>query len=247
MLVVTGPLGARRQRRHVARVLRVRAVVAERAAGPVPYAHGRRHRRRRSGLPDALWRRDLPARRHRADVVVPVVGDTLDEPNETFHLALGPVTDGTAGAASSLAIVLDDDGGAITLGRAHARHRAPSVPDAAGSDALRPVPAGPLVLGGRAGRGLGRPRRRCHGARAGAPGRGPLDGRTGVGARGRRRSRGACAGRTAPAQPQGQYVRVRATGCTTAAGRTTSTACARTRRRCASRGSTPPAARRRRS
>jgi hypothetical protein len=64
-------------------------------------------------------------------VQVPVVGDTLDEPNESFHLILGPVTDATA-SASSPAVVLDDDRGAFALaelGHGAARR---AVPDGAG-------------------------------------------------------------------------------------------------------------------
>jgi predicted outer membrane repeat protein len=48
-------------------------------------------------------------------VNVPVIGDVLDEPNETFYLSLGPVTDATPVASSIQATIQDDDGSAITL------------------------------------------------------------------------------------------------------------------------------------
>jgi hypothetical protein len=48
-------------------------------------------------------------------VAVPVIGDVLDEPKETFHLALFSVTDATAAAASVAAEIDDDDGGAFSL------------------------------------------------------------------------------------------------------------------------------------
>lgn len=48
-------------------------------------------------------------------VNVPVVGDALDEPNETFYLSLGQVTDATPASAAIQGTIRDDDGGAIVL------------------------------------------------------------------------------------------------------------------------------------
>ncbi len=48
-------------------------------------------------------------------VNVPVVGDVLDEPNETFYLALGPLVDATAASATIPATIQDDDGAVIAL------------------------------------------------------------------------------------------------------------------------------------
>jgi len=48
-------------------------------------------------------------------VNVPVIGDVLDETNETFHLNLHSPVEATIGAESSVARILDDDGVAIEL------------------------------------------------------------------------------------------------------------------------------------
>ena len=150
-------------------------------------------------------------------VVVPVVGDTLDEPNETFHLGLGPVIDGTASAASSLATVVDDDGGAITLVElAHGVERR-AVPDAAGSNLFvlsQPAfSSWEIVLdeaSGDLGAGAAGPALERLAAdlstvvQTSAP----------VGAGFARSLRW----QNSAGQPQGEYVRVRATGCTTACG-----------------------------
>jgi hypothetical protein len=49
------------------------------------------------------------------DLDVPVVGDVLDEPNERFHLLLGPVVDGVPSVDSVPATIQDDDGGMVSL------------------------------------------------------------------------------------------------------------------------------------
>ena len=46
---------------------------------------------------------------------MPVIGDVLDEPNETFYLALGPVIDATPVAPTIPALIRDDDGATIAL------------------------------------------------------------------------------------------------------------------------------------
>jgi hypothetical protein len=48
-------------------------------------------------------------------VNVPVLGDVLDEPNETFYLALGPVIDATPVSPIVPALIRDDDGATIAL------------------------------------------------------------------------------------------------------------------------------------
>jgi uncharacterized repeat protein (TIGR01451 family) len=48
-------------------------------------------------------------------VVVPVLGDTADEPNETFQLALADPVDALPGSGAGTGRILDDDGAAITL------------------------------------------------------------------------------------------------------------------------------------
>jgi predicted outer membrane repeat protein len=48
-------------------------------------------------------------------VNVPVIGDVLDEPNETFYLALGPVSDATPVSTTIPGIIRDDDGTTIAL------------------------------------------------------------------------------------------------------------------------------------
>jgi hypothetical protein len=48
-------------------------------------------------------------------VNVPVIGDVLDEPNETFYLSIGPVVDATPASGAIAAVILDDDGGPIAL------------------------------------------------------------------------------------------------------------------------------------
>ena len=48
-------------------------------------------------------------------VNVPVIGDLLDEPNETFYLNLGPVIDARPASSAIRATIVDDDGGVIAL------------------------------------------------------------------------------------------------------------------------------------
>lgn len=48
-------------------------------------------------------------------VTVPVVGDTLDEPNEWFHLGLFAAVDATAATTSVPGGIRDDDGGVLAL------------------------------------------------------------------------------------------------------------------------------------
>jgi hypothetical protein len=150
-------------------------------------------------------------------VVVPVVGDTLDEPNETFHLGLGPATDATVSAASSLATVVDDDGGAITLVELSHGVSRRSVPDAAGSTLFvlsQPAWSSWEIVLDEASGDLG--------AGAGGPALERLapDLSTVLQA-----SASAGAGfarslrwQNSAGQPHGEYVRVRATGCTTTCG-----------------------------
>ncbi len=57
----------------------------------------------------------LPSGTTGQSVNVPVVGDVLDEPNETFYLALGPVVDATPAASTVPATIQDDDGASIAL------------------------------------------------------------------------------------------------------------------------------------
>lgn len=150
-------------------------------------------------------------------VAVPVVGDVIDEPNETFHLLLGPVTDGTVSAWSSAATVLDDDGAAVALAElVHGASRR-AVPDASGESLFvmaQPAWSSWEVVVDEASGDLG------------AGGEGPALERlaadlsavvqssspAGAGfARSLRWQNSASA-------PQDGYVRVRATGCTTACG-----------------------------
>jgi hypothetical protein len=151
------------------------------------------------------------------NVAVPVVGDTLDEPNESFHLGLGPVTDATAGALSTIAGILDDDGVAITLDElAHGATRR-AVPGAGGSTLfVLPQPARSsweVVLdeaSGDLGAGASGPALERLAAdlstvlQASAPA-GVAFART-------------LRWQNSTALPRDEYVRVRATGCTTACG-----------------------------
>jgi hypothetical protein len=149
-------------------------------------------------------------------VPVPVVGDTLDEPNETFHLGLGPVIDATASTASP-AMIADDDRGGIALAElAHGAVRQ-AVPDGTGSTlfvlAQAAYSSWEVVLDEASG-DLGA------GASGPALERLAADLSTVVQA-----SSPAGAGfarslrwQNSAALPQDGYVRVRATGCTTACG-----------------------------
>jgi hypothetical protein len=58
-----------------------------------------------------------------ANVVVNVLGDTQDEPDEIFYLNLTGVTDGAIGKPASGARIRDDDGGVIRLGELGHGHR----------------------------------------------------------------------------------------------------------------------------
>jgi hypothetical protein len=48
-------------------------------------------------------------------VNVPVIGDVVDEPHETFYLSLGQVADATPATSAIHATIVDDDGGPFSL------------------------------------------------------------------------------------------------------------------------------------
>jgi hypothetical protein len=57
----------------------------------------------------------FPAGTTGQSVNVPVTGDVLDEPNETFYLSLGQVADATPASGTIRATIQDDDGGVFSL------------------------------------------------------------------------------------------------------------------------------------
>lgn len=50
-----------------------------------------------------------------ADITVPVIGDLLDEPNEHFTVILSNPVDGQAGDTEAQGVIVDNDGGTLTL------------------------------------------------------------------------------------------------------------------------------------